>query len=494
MIKMTNIHKAFGDNKVLQGVDFVLNDQTIHALMGENGAGKSTLMNILSGIHSKDQGEVTIDGTTVNYKSPKESEAAGIQFIHQELNIWPEMTVLENLFIGKEITNKFGKIDEKKMKQEALQVFDHLDFSLPLNKLAGECSIGEQQMIEISKALMTDAKVIIMDEPTAALTDKEIDKLFILIDKLKSEGVSFVYISHRMDEIFKISDEITVMRDGVTVMRKRTDATSYNELVHAMVGRSLDKQFPDRTVEPGDVILEVDDLSNDAFGMDKISFNLREGEILGFSGLMGAGRTEIMRSLFGIDKGDKAIKILGKNVSINNPGDAIRHGLAFITEDRKDEGLVLDASIKDNMTMANIRSFSQSGVIKNDPLELFVKQMQDRLSIKSNKELPVSSLSGGNQQKVVIAKWVGNGPKVLILDEPTRGIDVGAKREIYNLMNELTERGISIIMVSSEMPEIIGLSDRVYVLQEGVIRGELTGDNITQEKIMTLATGGELNE
>ncbi|UBH09041.1 sugar ABC transporter ATP-binding protein [Macrococcus armenti] len=494
MIKMSNIHKAFGANKVLKGVDFSLNNQTVHALMGENGAGKSTLMNILSGIHQHDNGEIFVDGTSVNYKSPKESEQAGIQFIHQELNIWPEMTVLENLFVGKELTTKFGKTDDKKMKAEALKVFNRLDFHLPLNKVAGSCSIGEQQMIEISKALMTDAKVIIMDEPTAALTDKEIDKLFELINQLKSEGVSFVYISHRMDEIFRISDEITVMRDGVSVMHKHTEDTTYNELVHAMVGRSLEQQFPDRTVTPGDVLLEVKALSNDTFGMKGINFNLRKGEILGFSGLMGSGRTEIMRSLFGIDRGVKEVVIEGKSVTIKNPGDAIKHGLALITENRKDEGLVLDASIKDNMTMANLKSFTKNGYIMNQPLELFVDQIQQRLSIKSDKNLNVGALSGGNQQKVVIAKWVGNGPKVLILDEPTRGIDVGAKREIYNLMNELTERGISIIMVSSEMPEIIGLSDRVYVMQEGQIKGELKGKHISQENIMTLATGGEINE
>lgn len=493
MIEMSQIYKSFGENHVLRGVDFTLKDATIHALMGENGAGKSTLMNILSGIHKRDRGTINVDGQAVDYSSPKDSEAAGIQFIHQELNIWPEMTVLENLFIGKEIRNKFGMLNERQMKTEAMKIFDRLDFDLPLNRPAGKCSIGEQQMIEISKALMTNAKVIIMDEPTAALTDKEIDKLFIMMKQLKADGVSFVYISHRMDEIFKISDEITVMRDGVSVMSSPTNQTNYNEIVHAMVGRSLEQQFPDRTTVPGEVILEVTNLSNDEFGLKDISFNLRKGEILGFSGLMGAGRTEIMRSLFGIDKGSKTVKLNGRTVVINSPQDAIKNKFGFITENRKDEGLVLDASIKDNMTLANLESFSNKGIVQNKPLEAFVNEMQHRLSVKSNQELPVSSLSGGNQQKVVLAKWVGNGLSVLILDEPTRGIDVGAKREIYTLMNELTDRGLSIIMVSSEMPEIIGLSDRVYVLQEGRITGELTKEQISQENIMTLATGGKLN-
>ncbi|TDM14335.1 sugar ABC transporter ATP-binding protein [Macrococcus bovicus] len=493
MIEMSQIEKSFGENHVLRGVDFTLHSATVHALMGENGAGKSTLMNILSGIHKRDKGIIKMDGAEVDYSSPKDSEEAGIQFIHQELNIWPDMTVLENLFIGKEVRNKFGMLDERQMTAEARRIFKRLDFNLPLNRLAGKCSIGEQQMIEISKALMTDAKVIIMDEPTAALTDKEIEHLFIMMNQLKAEGVAFVYISHRMDEIFKIADEITVMRDGISVMSKPTQETSYNEIVQAMVGRSLDQQFPERTTIPGEIILEVSDLTNDEFGLEGINFNLRKGEILGFSGLMGAGRTEIMRSLFGIDKGRKKVTLNGKPVTINSPQDAIKNRFGFITENRKDEGLVLDASIKDNMTLANLKSFAKNGVVQNNPLEEFVNEMQKRLSVKSNKDLPVSSLSGGNQQKVVLAKWIGNGPAVLILDEPTRGIDVGAKREIYTLMNELTDRGLSIIMVSSEMPEIIGLSDRVYVLQEGRITGELAKEQISQENIMTLATGGVLN-
>lgn len=489
MIEMIGIYKAFGANNVLNGVDFTLKDQTIHALMGENGAGKSTLMNILTGFHKKDQGTVIIDGKEVDYTS-KPEEISVIQFIHQELNIWPEMTVLENLFVGKEIRNRFGKINLKKMEAEAKKVFDRLDFNLPLNRLAGDCSIGEQQMIEISKALMTQAKVIIMDEPTAALTDKEIDKLFVMIRQLKSEGVSFVYISHRMDEIFAISDEITVMRDGVSIMSKAAADTNYDELVHAMVGRSLEQQFPERANKPGGVFLKVSYLNNEKFKIENINFNLRKGEILGFSGLMGAGRTEIMRSLFGLDKGAKDVVLEGEQISINSSKEAIKHGFGFITENRKEEGLILEASIKENMTLVNLKSFSKRGVVLEKTRDEFVSKMQERLLVKSDKELNVSSLSGGNQQKIVLAKWIGNGPKVLILDEPTRGIDVGAKREIYNLMNELTERGISIILVSSEMPEIIGLSDRVYVLQEGKITGELSGKEITQENIMTLATGG----
>lgn len=493
MLEMAGIHKAFGQNKVLTGVDFNLKEASVHALMGENGAGKSTLMKILVGILAKDKGEIKFQNKNVEYKDAQMSEDAGITFIHQELNIWPELTVLENLFIGKEMKNKFGILNEKKMKKEALKVFEKLNFNISLKKVAGKCSIGEQQMIEIAKALMTNAKIIIMDEPTAALTDKEITQLFKLIKTLQKQGVSFVYISHRMAEIFEISDEITVMRDGKTVLYKETRDTNYDEIVKSMVGRDLTEQFPKRTVTPGETVMEVKSLSNDVQGIKDISFSLKQGEILGFSGLMGAGRTEIMRSLFGIDKGHKDIEIKGKSVSIKTPEDAMKHGLGLITENRKDEGLILDFSIEHNMVLPSLKSFSNKGFIKEQSTHVFADQISKRLNIKTDRKALVSSLSGGNQQKVVLAKWIGTGAQILILDEPTRGIDVGAKREIYQLMNELTERGVSIIMISSELPEVIGMSDRVIVVQEGSIKGEVEHEYITEENIMTLATGGELH-
>lgn len=493
MLQMTGIHKAFGQNKVLTGVDFTLKEASVHALMGENGAGKSTLMKILVGIHERDKGTITFQEQAIDFKDVQKSEEAGMTFIHQELNIWPELTVLENLFIGKEVKNKFGIINEKKMKQEAKQVFDKLNFNISLNKVAGKCSIGEQQMIEIAKALMTNAKVIVMDEPTAALTDKEISQLFKLIRTLQGQGVSFVYISHRMAEIFEISDEITVMRDGKTVLYKGTKDTNYDEIVKSMVGRDLTEQFPKRTVTPGEVMMDVQSLDNDEHGIKDISFQLKQGEILGFSGLMGAGRTEIMRSLFGIDKGKKNISIKGKQVQIKSPEDAMKYGIGLITENRKDEGLLLDFSIEHNMVLPSLKSFSNKGFINEKASHSFADQMSRRLNIKTNRKALVSSLSGGNQQKVVLAKWIGTGAQVLILDEPTRGIDVGAKREIYQLMNELTERGVSIIMISSELPEVIGMSDPVVVVQEGIIKGEVENERITEENIMTLATGGDLH-
>lgn len=494
MIEMKNIHKAFGANKVLLGVDFELKDSTVHALMGENGAGKSTLMKILSGVHAYDQGGIVRDGEEVNYSNLKEAEKAGIVFIHQELNIWPELTVLENLFIGNEHT-KFGLLDNRLMRRKAEAVFERLKFNINLNRRAGDCSVGQQQMIEIAKALMMDTKVLIMDEPTAALTDTEIEVLFDIIDDLRKSGVSIVYISHRMEEISRISDEITVLRDGRSVLYKETAETNYNEIVRAMVGRDLDDQFPDRSHDLSDeVVLSVKHLENKKHPVKDVSFELRKGEILGFAGLMGAGRTEVMRTLFGVDPGSKEVELNGRRVQIDKPSDAIGHGFGFITENRKSEGLILDFSLVDNMTMPSMGSFSKGGFMKRKDENDFSDLMIKRMNIKSEKKSIVGELSGGNQQKVVIGKWIGSQPEILILDEPTRGIDVGAKREIYYLINELTERGMSIILISSEMPEVIGLSDRVAVMQEGRLRGILDKGKINQENIMTLATGGKLDE
>ncbi|MCT2345811.1 sugar ABC transporter ATP-binding protein [Niallia taxi] len=491
-ITMENIHKAFGTNQVLTGVDFDLLDGEVHALMGENGAGKSTMMNVLTGLHARDNGKITIDGKETYFKNPKEAEQSGVTFIHQELNIWPDMNVLENLFIGKERKNTFGFLKTAEMKALANKQFDRLSVSIPLDKEAGSCSVGEQQMIEIAKALMTEAKVIIMDEPTAALTEREISKLFDVISSLKKEGVSIVYISHRMEEIFSICDRITVMRDGKTVDTKAIPATNFDEVVRKMVGRELTDRFPTRNQSLGETVLEVKGLTKRGYFED-INFSVRAGEIVGVSGLMGAGRTEIMRTIFGLDPSDSGeIWLNGKKVHIKTPVQAVKLGIGFITEDRKDEGLILDFSIKDNIVLPTLASFAPKGIIREKSESDFVNMLIKRLTVKTeSKDIAVGRLSGGNQQKVVIAKWVGIGPKLLILDEPTRGVDVGAKREIYQLMNELTERGVAIIMVSSELPEILGMSDRILVVHEGKVNGELLKENATQEKIMTLATGGQ---
>lgn len=491
-IGMQGIHKAFGTNQVLRGVDFELREGEVHALMGENGAGKSTLMNILVGLHALDEGTITVDGKETVFANPGEAEKQGITFIHQELNIWPEMTVLENLFIGRELNLPYGLLDTRKMKRLAREQLQRLSVDLPLSREAGACSVGQQQMIEIAKALMTQAKVIIMDEPTAALTEREIVKLFEVIRALKAEGVSIVYISHRMEEIFAICDRITVMRDGITVDTKNIPATNFDEVVRKMVGRELTERYPKRNPKPGEVVLEVKNATRRGL-FENVSFNVRAGEVVGFSGLMGAGRTEIMRSIFGLDKLDSGeIVLKGKKINIRRPEDAVRHGIGFITEDRKDEGLVLDFSIRENMALPNLFSFTSKGFISSRKEKEFVDTLVKRLQVKTQSaETPAGSLSGGNQQKVVIAKWIGIGPSLLILDEPTRGVDVGAKREIYQLINELTDRGVAIIMVSSELPEVLGMSDRIIVVHEGHIGGELTGSEATQENIMTLATGGQ---
>lgn len=409
-IQMHNIHKAFGTNQVLSGVDFELQEGEVHALMGENGAGKSTLMNILIGLHQRDQGTITIDGKETYFATPKEAEKLGITFIHQELNVWPEMTVLDNLFIGKEVASSFGLLNTRQMKALAKEQFSKLSVDIPLERPAGECSVGQQQMIEIAKALMTDAKVIIMDEPTAALTEREIQKLFGVITSLKKNGVSIVYISHRMEEIFTICDRITIMRDGRTVDTQSIPQTSFDEVVRKMVGRELTERYPSRNPSYGEVVLEVRNASSKGLFHD-VSFHVRAGEILGFSGLMGSGRTEIMRTIFGLDTMDHGeVIIRGKKVNIRKPVDAVRHGIGFITEDRKDEGLVLDFSIRENMALPNLFSFSSKGFISTAKEQEFVDTLIKRLQIKTqSSETAARNLSGGNQQKVVIAKWVGIG-------------------------------------------------------------------------------------
>lgn len=491
-IKLRGITKSFGANQVLNGVDMDIHAGKVHALMGENGAGKSTLMNILTGLLKQDQGIIEINGVETNYANPKEAENNGVSFIHQELVNWPEMTVLENFFLGKEITKSMNIVDNQLMEDEANKVLNRLGVHTDLHQRMGDLTIGQQQLIEIAKTLYNDAQVIIMDEPTAALTDREISILFDIIRQLTAEGVAIVYISHRMNEIFEISDYVTVMRDGISVMTKETHQTNNDEIVKAMVGRDLDDYYPDLHIPPGKVLLEVNHLTSHK-KFRNISFKLREGEILGVSGLMGAGRTEIMRAIFGLDPYDSGEVIVeGKPVKFKSPEEAIDHGIGFLTEDRKSEGLILDFSIKDNIGLTSFEEFSKGGMIDDNEEKKFVDLLVERLRIKlSNIYQPANSLSGGNQQKVVLAKWVGASTQILILDEPTRGVDVGAKREIYILMKELAQRHVGIIMVSSDLPEIIGISDRVLVIHEGNLAGELERDELTEERIMTLATGGE---
>lgn len=489
---MKGIKKSFGQNQVLRDVNFDIHAGEIHALMGENGAGKSTMMNILTGLLPADAGSIQVDGQEVNYTDPKDAEGNGISFIHQEMNVWPDLTVVENLFMGKEITNQFGILNKRAMKKQAEEVFADLNVKLDLNKEVGLLSVGQQQMIEIAKSLLADAEVIIMDEPSAALTEREIRNLFNIIEQLTAKGVAIIYISHRMEEVFEISDRITVLRDGMSIGTKNTKETNNNEIVRMMVGRDWEDYYPEKTNEIGKTIFEVQNLTQENVFND-ISFQIKAGEIVGFSGLMGAGRTEIMRSIFGVDQLDSGQIILeDKEIKIQNPSEAIKHGIGFLTENRKDEGLVLDESIRENISLPSIDGFNKGLIVDTKAENEFAEMLSKRLAVRAmNVEDEVSSLSGGNQQKVVLAKWVGIGSKVLILDEPTRGVDVGAKREIYQLMNELAERGVAIIMVSSDLPEILGVSDRIIVIREGELVGELSRAEATEEKIMTYATGGK---
>lgn len=491
-IELKNIHKAFGSNEVLKGVNLTLKSGEVHALMGENGAGKSTLMNILTGIHKQDKGQIFVDGQEVSFKNPLEAEAHGIAFIHQELNIWPNLSILENLFMMHSITNGMGVLDFKAMRKLAEEKCREIEIELPLDMEAGECSVGQQQMTEIVRNLLVDAKVVIMDEPTAALTERETEKLFEVMRSLKKRGVAMVYISHRMEEVTANCDTITVMRDGVSVATKSVKEYGMEQIIRDMVGRSITEFYPDRRNKPAEVILEVKSFNQTGVFRD-VSFNLRKGEILGVAGLMGAGRTEIMRAIFGVDPHESGELVFkGEPLKITKPEDAIKAGMAFVTENRKTEGLILDFSILRNIALPSVDTFAKNSVINFGRLSGFADEMAKKLGVKAHSlELEAGALSGGNQQKVVIAKWVGMKPDVIIMDEPTRGIDVGAKRDIYELMNELTASGVSIIMVSSELPEVLGMSDRILVVHEGRIAGELLRDEADQEKIMTLATGGK---
>ena len=493
-IEMRGIDKSFGGNAVLKNAGFLLDDGEVHALMGENGAGKSTLMKILTGVYTKDAGQVIVDGKEVCYNNPQEAEKAGIVFIHQELNVLFDLTVEENMFFGKEIKKVFGICDRKAMRKRVQEILDMLGVDIDPTQRMDELSIGQQQMIEIAKALMVDAKVLIMDEPTAALTQSETEVLFKVVNSLRQKGVSIVYISHRMEEIFELCDRITILRDGTYIDTKRIADIDMNDIVKMMIGREIGERYPVRNSKIGDVAFEVKNL-NCPGAFENVSFEVRAGEVLGVSGLMGAGRTEIMQAIFGnMPNVTGQLFLDGKEIKNKNPQQAIQNGIGFITEDRKVEGLMLEESIMKNISLANLGRISNGGVINKRKEQELVNKGIEELRIRCfGPQHECNNLSGGNQQKVIFAKWIYTNPKVLILDEPTRGVDIGAKKEIYNIINELAAKGVAIIMVSSELPEVLGMSDRVMVVREGEVRGILNKEEANQESIMTLATGGELN-
>lgn len=490
LLTMKNIKKSFSGVAALKNAELELNKSEVVALMGENGAGKSTLMKILTGIYSKDEGTVTFEGKEVEYKSVSESEEAGIAIVHQELNMMNDLTVAQNLFIGKE-RKKGIFIDDAKMAEDARELFKKLNVDINPNVKIGSLTVGKQQMVEIAKAISTNAKVIVFDEPTAALTDSEIEELFKVINDLRAKGTGIIYISHRMDEINVISDKVIVMRDGEYVGTLVTKECTKDDIIKMMVGRTvfMEPKTKSDVSADAEVVLRCENL-NRGKHVKNVSFDLRKGEILGFSGLMGAGRTEVARLIFGADPMDSGkIYIHGKEVSIKSTKDAVNAGIGYLSEDRKRYGLLVDKSVEENTCLSSLEKFTKGLFIDGSKSKSVSEKYVQELRTKTPSVTQIiKKLSGGNQQKVVIAKWLVKDSEILIFDEPTRGIDVGAKSEIYDLMERLVKEGKSIIMISSELPEVLRMSDRVVVMCEGRITGCLDISEASQEGIMTCAT------
>ena len=493
LLEMKGISKRFRGVQALNGVNFDLREGEVHALVGENGAGKSTLMKVLTGIHQPDAGEIFYLGKPYAVKNIGESQALGISMVHQELNMMNDLTVAQNIFIGREMRSGFI-IKDNDMVKETRAIFDHIGIDIDPKIKLGRLTVGKQQMVEIAKAVSRDCKVLILDEPTAALTQTEIDELFRIMADLKSKGIGMIYISHRMDEIKKISDRITVMRDGEYVGTVDTDSVTKDEIINMMIGRVVyeDPKTHSEVPEDAETVLEVKNLTSGNL-FKNVSFKLRKGEVLGFSGLMGAGRTEVARAIFGADPIDSGeIYVNGKPVSIKSPKDAVNLGIGYLSEDRKRYGLMLDKSVAENTALASLDKYIKFGIINDRKIKEEAQIENSKLKTKTpSMEQALKNLSGGNQQKVIIARWLIKNSDILIFDEPTRGIDVGAKSEIYTLMNELARSGKSIIMISSELVEILRMSDRVLVMCEGKKTGELDISEANQEKIMQLATKRE---
>lgn len=489
ILTMTGIEKTFPGVHALKNCQFELKSGEVHALVGENGAGKSTLMKILTGVHKKDGGKIVFMNEELSHLSPKEAQEKGISMIHQELNLMPHLSCAQNIFIGREPKRGGIFTDDKKLNRDAFELFSRLGLSLDPKTLVGNITVAGQQMVEIAKALSFQSKILIMDEPTAALTDKEIEDLFHIIADLKTQGVGIIYISHRMDELMKITDRISVMRDGEYIKTVMTKDTDTDEIIQMMVGRPIyEPPKNEISASKGEVVLSVENLCTDR--LSDISFSLHRGEILGFAGLMGAGRTEVARAVFGADLSNAGtIKIHGKPVNIRSPKDAVACGIGYLSEDRKQYGLCLGMSVEDNTVLASLSSFSRAGFIRQRETARVTKDYISQLKTKTPSiNQDVRNLSGGNQQKVIIAKWLLKDCDVLIFDEPTRGIDIGAKSEIYKLLDDLAKSGKAIIMISSELPEILRMSDRVAVMCEGRITKILDSSDCNQETIMKYAT------
>ena len=492
-LQMKGIIKTYPGVRALDDVDFEVAKGEVHALVGENGAGKSTLMKILAGAQPMDSGEIIIDGKPVHITTPQKAMELGVGIIYQEFNLVPYLNAAENIFLGREPKAKVpGFVNFSAMYAEAQQVIDQLGVKLNVRTPVNRLSVAQQQMVEIAKATSRNSTIIAMDEPSSTLTEHELESLFELIRSLKEKGVSIIYISHRLEEIFQIADRVTVLRDGHLVGMKPVSETDRDDIIHMMVGRELKEKIPKEAAEHGAPALTVKGLTRNGV-LEDINFTVRQGEVLGIAGLVGAGRTELARAIFGADPIDAGeIWLNGSKVNIRSPRDAIRMGIGLVTEDRKELGLILGMVVRENISMANLDALTKLGFVnRREEKKVAVKYIEDLLIKTPSCEQEVQNLSGGNQQKVVLAKWLFTQSKVLIFDEPTRGIDVGAKTEIYNLMNRLAANGAAIIMISSELLEVLGMSDRILVMHEGRITGEVSREDATQEKIMHLATGGQ---
>ncbi len=489
VLELRNVSKSFPGVRALDRVNIRFRRATVHALVGENGAGKSTLMKILMGFHTEYDGEILLRGRWLAHTGVRQALDAGISMIHQELMYVPHMTVAENILLGREPASRFlGRIDRREARRKTRELLGHVGLELDPDRLMKDLSVAERQLVEIAKAISYDAKIVIMDEPTSSLSQHEVERLFAIITRLKDRGTTVIYISHRLEEVFRIADEVTVLRDGRVIATSRASEIDSDSLIAMMVGRELAEVFPKRTCRPGPVILSVRNLGRKGAFRD-VSFDLRRGEILGLAGLMGAGRTEIIRCLFGLDRYDQGqILIDGKEVSIRSPADALRLGLGLVSEDRQITGLVPCLSLAANITLSNLNRCSWGPVVVRKREQALVERMVRDLRIKSpNSDEAVANLSGGNQQKAVLAKALLGEPDILILDEPTRGIDIGAKAEIYRLMCHLADGGKAILMASSEMPEVLGLSDRVAVLNSGAVTGQLDREQTSAETILRYA-------
>ena len=489
LLEMRSITKRFPGVVALDKVDFELERGEVHVLLGENGAGKSTLVKMLAGAYRPDEGEILLDGEAASISSATDAQKLGISTIYQEFNLVPQFTVAENIFLGRQ-PRHFGFVDRRKMREEARKLLDRMKVLVDPDALVSNLGVAQRQMVEIAKALSLNARILIMDEPTASLSGQEVERLFEIVRGLKEEEVAMIFISHHLEEVSEIGDRVTVLRDGKVVDRVPA-STKHSELVRMMVGRSVEAQFPRRRPELGEVLLEVKNLSREGV-LEDVSFSLRAGEVVGVAGIVGAGRTELARAIFGADPGDAGeVWVEGRRMERGDPREAKRRGMGFVTEDRQGQGIVPPLSVAENLGLASLKRNTHVGLVNRREQRKQARKMIEDLNIRTpGPEQEIRFLSGGNQQKTVIGKWLLADTKVLIMDEPTRGIDVGAKVEIYELMNELTENGAGILMISSDLPEVLGMSDRILVMSGGRITGELSVEEANGENVMELATQG----